>query len=58
MEEKLKNIAEAYVDLLLKTIKNPDPYFFEVNQGIRNLQLLDRMGLIRLPNRKCSEEHF
>ena len=56
MEEKLKTIAENYVDLLLQKTKNPDAYFFEINEGIRNLQHLDRMGLIRLPNQKYSAE--
>lgn len=56
MEEKLKTFAENYVDLLLKKSQTPDTYFFELNEGIRSLQFLDRMGLIRLPNRKCSEE--
>ncbi len=50
--EKLKAIADAYIDLLLQRLQKPDAYFFEINECIRNLERLDRMGLIRLPNRE------
>lgn len=58
MEEKLKAIAEGYVDLLLQKVQNPDPYFYDINEGIRNLLHLDRMGLIRLPRHEGQSEHY